>query len=110
LCKRYRRVEGCPQLSDHRGIQDQDPAERLATALRRIAVGIERREAVAAATQAALDAASRAGPVERRPDAAAHPVEAVSLPAVAADLDALIGRLRTVLDSMPAADERDRES
>ena len=91
-------------MSDHRGIQDQDPAERLATALRRIAVGIERREAVAAATQAALDAASRAGAVERRP------VDAVSLPAVAADLDALIGRLRTVLDSMPAGDERDRGS
>ena len=105
-------------MSDHRG-QDQDPAERLASALRRIAVGIERREAVAAATQAALEAISRDGAagdgaardgaapgVEGPLPAASLPI--ASLPGVAADLDALIRRLRVVLDGIPAAANPDR--
>ena len=95
-------------MSDHRG-QEQDPAERLAGALRRIAIGIERREAVAAATQAALDGASRAAgqpPVAAR--TADRPPDA-PLPAVAAELDALIGRLRSVLESLPIVRAADRE-
>ncbi len=53
---------------------------------------------MAAATQAALDNASRA--------AGGQPVAA--LPAVAAELDVLIGRLRGVLESLPAG-RPDRE-
>lgn len=90
-------------LSEHQGIQDQDPAERLAAALRRIAVGIERREAAAAATQAALDAASRGTEDFQRPAAfegAEHPV---ANPVVAANMDSLIARLRAVLDELPPA-------
>ena len=78
-------------LSDHQGIQDQDPAERLASALRRIAVAVERREASAAASQGALE-----GALQRA--RAAGPAAAGGTPAVAANLDALIARLRRVLD------------
>ena len=75
-------------MSDPKGINDQDPAERLAVALRRIAVAVERREA-AAATQPP-------------PPAFSQPTfqQAVSMPAVAGNLDALIARLRAVLDEM----------
>jgi len=79
-------------LSDH---GDQDPAERLATALRRIAVGIERREAAAA--QAALPPAPAAA-IRQADD---------SPPIAGADLDVLIARLRAVLDGMPSAGDRD---
>jgi hypothetical protein len=85
-------------LSEHRGIQDQDPAERLAAALRRIAVGIERREAKAAATKAALDAASRSGAASPWPAAADD-----AQPAVVANIDSLIARLRAVLNELPPA-------
>lgn len=85
-------------LSDLQGIQHQDPAERLAAALRRIAVGIERREAVAASTQAALDAALRNESVFQRPPAS----EGAAPPAVVANIDSLIARLRAVLDELPA--------
>ena len=96
---------GMSALSEHQGIQDQDPAERLAAALRRIAVGIERREAVAAATQAALDAASRASDTIHQPvafEGAEHPVASGS-PEAAANIDSLIARLRAVLDELPSA-------
>ena len=62
--------------SGQRGVQEQDPAERLAVALRRIAVAVERREA----------ASGPRGPAGLAP--------------VAGDLDALIGRLRSVLDNV----------
>lgn len=92
---------GMSALSEHQGIHDQDPAERLAAALRRIAVGIERREAAAAATQAALEAASRRMAAFRS-EATEHPVAGVA-PLVAANIDSLIARLRAVLDELPPA-------
>ncbi|WP_428390836.1 hypothetical protein [Lichenicoccus sp.] len=61
-------------MSEQEGIQD--PAERLAVALRRIAVAVERREAPGG------------------------PPISPSLAPVAGDLDALIGRLRSVLDDV----------
>nr|WP_321984924.1 hypothetical protein [uncultured Lichenicoccus sp.] len=86
----------------------QDPAERLAAALGRIAVAVERREAIAAeaeatgaralrdveaaATQARLDA-ERAGTALRE----ANATPSVDLPVLVANLDALIVRLRDVL-------------
>ncbi len=70
-------------VSEQPDAQDQDPAERLAAALRRIAVGLERREA------AAELAATRAGPA------------GAELPVIAASLDALIVRLRAMLDGIP---------
>ena len=93
-------------MSEHQGIQDQDPAERLAAALRRIAVGIERREAAAAATQAALDAASRASTMLQQP----IPVEGGGPPVVVANIDSLIARLRAVLDELPSAPKIVRHS
>ncbi len=63
-------------MSDQRSTQEHDAAERLAAALRRIAVAVERR------------------PPQPAPDASA------SLPMVAGNLDALIARLRAVLDEM----------
>ncbi len=87
---------------------EQDPAERLAAALGRIAVAVERREAMAAeveatgaralrdveaaAGQARLDA-ERAGSALRE----ANAVPSVDLPVLVANLDALIVRLRDVL-------------
>jgi hypothetical protein len=66
--------------------QGQDPAERLAAALRRIAVGIERREAELA----------------HQPPAPGS----TELPVVAANLDALIARLRAVLGDAPPGDHQ----
>lgn len=74
-------------MSESRGIGGQDPAERLAAALRRIAVGIERREAEHAAHPPA-------------------PPGTAELPVVAANLDALITRLRAVLHDIPPDDQR----
>ena len=77
-------------MSDYRGYQGRDPAERLSTALDRIALALERREAQArsaAASAGAAGALSAAGSDE--------------LPAIAANLDALIARLRAVLDTAP---------
>ncbi len=92
--------------SDERS--QQDPAERLAAALSRIAVAVERREAMAteaeatgvralrdveaAAAQARLDA-ERAGSALRE----ANATPSVDLPVLVANLDALIVRLRDVL-------------
>ena len=59
----------------------QDPAERLAAALRRIAVAVERREAAGEPPGPASSASARLAPV-------------------AGELDALIGRLRSVLDDV----------
>ena len=68
--------------------QDRDPAERLAAALRRIAVGLERREAAA---ELEFEAATRPGPAPA----------AAELPVIAASLDALIARLRAMLEGIP---------
>ena len=65
-------------MSDQQGAHDQDPAERLAAALRRIALAVERGDAPAA-----------------RPAPAAP-----ASPTVVRNLDALIARLRAVLDEM----------
>ena len=76
-------------VSEHREPQDQDPAERLAAALRRIAVGLERREAAA---DLELEASTRHAPAPGTAE----------LPVIAASLDALIERLRGVLETIPA--------
>ncbi len=73
-------------MSEYPGAQEQDPAERLAAALHRIAVGLERREAAAE-----IAAATPRGPAPA----------GVELPVIAASLDALIVRLRAVLDGIP---------
>ena len=76
-------------VSEYPGAQEQDPAERLAAALRRIAVGLERREAAA---DLRLEAVTRSSPT----------TAGAELPVIAASLDALIVRLRTMLNGMPA--------
>ena len=78
-------------MSEYPGAQEQDPAERLAAALRRIAVALERREA---ATE--LEAVTRRAPT----------TAGAELPVIAASLDALIVRLRTMLEDMPAEPPR----
>ena len=85
-------------LSDHRGIQQQDPAERLAAALRRIAVGVERREASAAEARQALEAAREAVRQPVLKTEMAPPAVIQDMPAVAASLDGLIARVRELLD------------
>ena len=77
-------------MSDYRGYQGRDPAERLSAALDRIATALERRDA-----QARVAAAYR----DRLPTLS--PGGSAELPAIAANLDALIARLRAVLDTGP---------
>ena len=97
------------QYQDGRGVEsEQDPAERLASALSRIAVAVERREALAAEALASGERALRdveAHAAQSRQEAEragaalqeAVATPAVDVPVLAANLDALILRLRDVL-------------
>ena len=88
-------------MSDYRGIQDQDPAERLAAALNRIAVGVERREAAASAARALTDTTSQADAESWKDYRPPVPAESPVLPAVVVEIDALVSRLRHVLSEWP---------
>ena len=103
------------------GTSLEDPAERLASALGRIAVAVERREAVAAESEAVSARALRdveAAAAQARKDAEqagtalreANAAPSVDLPVLVANLDALIVRLRDALGESGAqehpADDR----